>query len=75
MDIMAEKQRHEERLMDLPNVVGVGVGERAGKEVIKVFVTHKVPASALAPHEIVPRRLGEWETDVEEIGVPMAQAE
>jgi len=34
----------------------VGIGEKAGKAVIKVFVTHKVPESALQPQEIVPKR-------------------
>jgi len=59
--------------MRLPNVTGVGIGEKAGKPVIKVFVTHKVPESALQPQEVVPKALEGWETDVEESGVVMAQ--
>jgi len=47
MSIEAVKGKYEERLMRLPNVTGVGIGERVGKRVIKVFVTHKVPESEL----------------------------
>jgi hypothetical protein len=75
MDIEALRQKYEDQLMRLPNVTGVGIGEKAGKEVIKVFVTHKVPESSLRPQEVVPRSLEGTETDVEEIGFVMAQAE
>ncbi|MBI4528833.1 MAG: hypothetical protein HY695_33980 [Deltaproteobacteria bacterium] len=73
MSIEAVKTKHEEQLMRLPNVTGVGIGKKGGKEVIKVFVTHKVPESALQPQEVVPKRLEEYDTDVEEIGVVQAQ--
>lgn len=73
MSIKAVKEKNEERLMRMPNVTGVGIGEKTGKPVIKVFVTHKVPESALHPQEVVPKALEGWETDVEEIGVVMAQ--
>lgn len=73
MSIEAVKMKHEEELMRLLNVTGVGIGEKAGKAVIKVFVTHKVPESALQPQEVVPKTLEGWETDVEEIGVVTAQ--
>ena len=59
--------------MRLPNVAGVGIGEKAGERVIKVFVQSKVPESALKPGEIVPKTLDGYETDVEEIGVVTAQ--
>lgn len=73
MSINASKVKHEEQLMRLPNVTGVGIGEKAGKPVIKVFVTHKVPESDLRSREIVPRSIDGYETDVEEIGVLTAQ--
>ncbi|MEK6696852.1 MAG: hypothetical protein AABY98_06815 [Candidatus Deferrimicrobiota bacterium] len=73
MSIEAVKEKNEERLMRLPNVTGVGIGEKAGKAIIKVFVTHKIPESALQPQEIVPKALEGYETDVEEIGVVTAQ--
>jgi len=75
MSIKAVKMKHEEQLMRLPNVTGVGIGEKAGKAIIKVFVTHKVPESALRPQEIVPKSLEGYETDVEEIGVITAQTQ
>jgi hypothetical protein len=67
------KDRHEAELLALPNVTGVGVGERAGNPVIKVFVTQKLPESALGPNELVPEQLDGYEVDVEESGVLEAQ--
>jgi len=66
--------RHEGELLALPHVTGVGIGEREGKPVIKVFVTGKVPESTLARDERVPASLQGYEVDVEEIGVIEAQA-
>ena len=68
MKIETAKQKYEEQLMRLPNVTGVGVGEREGKKVIKVLVRTKVPLTSLRPQEVVPRSLGGWPTDVEETG-------
>jgi hypothetical protein len=67
------KQDYEEQLMRLPNVTGVGIGEKQGKAVIKVFVTQKIPQSDLQPQEIVPKSIEGCETDVEEIGTITAQ--
>lgn len=67
------KTRHEAELLALPNVTGVGIGERAGKPVIKVFVTGKVPESSLVPEERVPASLEGYEVDVEAIGAIEAQ--
>lgn len=52
-------------LMQLPNVTGVGIGEKQGKEVIKVFVKRKIPVADLRPEEVVPKRLNGFITDVE----------
>lgn len=71
--IEAVKAKYEARLMELPNVAGVGIGERAGAPVIKVLVTRKFPKSALRPEEVVPETLEGFKTDVEEIGVVTAQ--
>ncbi len=54
-----KKRKYEEQLMRLPNVTSVGIGEKAGKLVITVFVTHKVTESALQLQEVVPKTL-EW---------------
>ena len=74
MNIEAVQRKYEAKLMQLPNVTGLGIGEKAGKQVIKVFVTRKVPESLLRPEEIVPKNLEEWETDVDEIGVVSTQS-
>jgi hypothetical protein len=73
MNIEAIQKKYEDQLMQLPNVIGVGIGENAGEKVIKVFVTHKVPESSLQPQELVPKKLEDCETDVEEISVVTAQ--
>jgi hypothetical protein len=73
MTIEAAKMKHEEKLMRLPNVTGVGIGEKEGRVVIVVFVTRKVPASTLQPQEVIPKKLEEYETDVREIGYVTAQ--
>lgn len=51
-DVHETKAAHTEALMAIPGVVGVGVGETAGKPVIRVFVERRtdevrerVPAS------------------------------
>lgn len=67
----AAKERHGARLLNLPNVVALGIGPRAapasGAEgiAIKVFVSRKVPLEQLQPHEVVPRELDGVPTDVE----------
>jgi len=71
--ITEAKTRHEAELLALPNVTGVGIGERAGKPVIKVFVSEKVSESLLAPEERVPRSLEGYEVEVEAIGSIEAQ--
>lgn len=37
------KQRHESRLMKLRGVVGVGIGQREGREVIRIYVEKDHP--------------------------------
>jgi len=80
MDIVSIKEKHEDQLLKLPNVIGVAIGEKVvkgqvvpGKEVIKVFVTRKVPESQLKPDQVIPKTLEGYETDVEEIGIITAQ--
>jgi len=68
MDIAGVIQKYENDLLRLPNVNGIGIGDKAGEPVIKVFVTHKVPETSLQPQEIVPKTLDGFETDIEEIG-------
>lgn len=60
--------QYETQIMGLPNVVGIGIGEKGGRAVIKVFVEQKLPDVLLKPDERVPKMLGDYQTDVEEIG-------
>jgi len=73
--IVEAKARHEADLLALPNVTGVGIGERDGKPVIQVLVTEKVPETDLAPEERVPASLDGFGVDVEAIGLVEAQRE
>jgi hypothetical protein len=75
MDIKAVKEKHEKKLMQLPNVAGVGIGKKSGRQVIKVFVTRKLPESELKPQEVVPKTLEGCETDVEEVGIITTQTQ
>jgi hypothetical protein len=72
-DINSVLRKNQEHLMSFPNVAGVGIGEKEGKAVVVVFVKRKFPESALQPHEIVPKSLEGFATDVREIGDVRAQ--
>ncbi len=58
-------RKYESFLKLLPNVTGVGIGEKNGSEVIIVFVRKKVPETELNPEDIVPRMLDGYSTNVE----------
>lgn len=73
INIESVRRKYENDLMRLPNVAGVGIGERGGREVLKVFVTRKVPDSELKAEEMIPKSLNGYEIDVEEIGTVTAQ--
>lgn len=75
MNVAQVKQKYEDRLMELPNVTGVGIGEKQEQEVIKVFVTKKIAESNLKPEEIIPKSLDGCNVDVEEIGTVTAQTQ
>jgi hypothetical protein len=69
------KARHEAELLALPNVTGVAIGERAGKPVIKVYVTEKLSQAALPSEERVPTSLEGYDVDVDAIGFIEAEGE
>jgi len=73
MDIESARMKYENQLMQMPNVTGIGIGKKGDKEVIKVFVTRKLPESMLQPYEIILKTIEGYETDVEEIGVVVCQ--
>ena len=66
MSIESVMRKYEIQLMRLPNVTGVGIGEKKGKEVIIVFVKRKISEAALQTSEIIPKTLEGYETNVEE---------
>jgi hypothetical protein len=76
MNIASVQQKYTDQLMNLPNVVAVGQGQdAAGNDVIKVFVERRLPESDLRPEDIVPKTLDGFRTEVETIGVVLAQDE
>jgi hypothetical protein len=73
MTIERALEKHRQRLLRLSNVVGTGIGEQDGKQVILVFVRQKLPESELPPAEIVPPTLEGYKTAVQpEVRVGLA---
>lgn len=77
MDILKKVlKRHRRKIMHLPNVIGIGEGNkttdgfRTSERAIVVLVSKKVPRKSLKKTEIVPYRLDSVTTDVLEIGEP-----
>ncbi len=68
MNIENAVRKHTAALLQLPNVVGVGIGEKCDRAIIKVLVTRKLPQAELQPHDLIPTRIEGYETDVEPIG-------
>ena len=69
-EIDAILERHTAALLELPNVVSVGIGERDGRPVIVVGVTEQVPSDELEPDERIPERIDGHEVDVQVLGFP-----
>lgn len=63
-EIESVLKQHKQQLLKLPNVIGIGIGEKGSKQVIVVFVKQKMTKSSLRPQDVVPKRLGRYETDV-----------
>jgi hypothetical protein len=67
-------QRHWANLMNMPNVVGVGMGnktvrgEDTGRTAVVVMVEKKLTERELARNERIPKLLGGTPTDVLEVG-------
>jgi hypothetical protein len=68
------KDLYEKDLMQIPNVVGVGIGlrEREGEltdePVIVVSVVEKSPMSQIDPQELIPSELDGVPVDVQAVG-------
>ncbi len=72
--VIRARQRHMNRLLSMPNVVGVGdgyktVGEKRTDQLsVVVMVRDKIPREGLSPDHVIPKRLEEVSTDVIEVG-------
>jgi hypothetical protein len=64
MDIETVLREYERTIVGLPNVTGVGIGKKDGKESIVVFVTEKIPETKLDKWAIIPKKIGTFATDV-----------
>ncbi len=66
------------RLMDLPNVIGVGYGHKhvggrnTGKDSLVVLVEKKVPLEELNSNHVIPRSMNQCLVDVVEVGEVVA---
>ena len=73
--VIEEKRRNLAYLLTRKNVVACGVGfkESGGRitdePCVVVSVTKKMPEAQLSPADIVPKKLGQVKTDVQETGV------
>lgn len=74
MDIIEVQKKYEDAVLQLPNVIGIGIGLKNDKPVIKVFVCEKRPENLLKPDEIIPKTLDGYQTDVEDIGIVTTQS-
>jgi len=73
------KEACADELISKANVVGVGIGLRqeegapAGRVVLMVMVTHKVPLAELAPDDVVPSEIQGVPVRVQAVGRLRAQ--
>jgi hypothetical protein len=69
------KAAHEDALMSLPHVVGVGTGrnDETSTDIVIVWVDRKVPLSELNDEEVIPQSIDGVPIRVEAIGQPEAQ--
>jgi hypothetical protein len=72
MDIEAIVKKHQEHLLKLENVVGIGEGEADGKPVIQVLVSRKVPRDELSASQLVPESIEGVPVKVLDVGIIQA---
>lgn len=77
--VIQARRDNAKKLLELPNVVGVGDGykvsggERTDELSVVVLVRAKIPREGMRPEHMVPKRLGDVQTDVIEVGDLRAQ--
>ena len=73
------KNKYEVMLMSKANVRGIGIGlhmregQPTGGVSLIVMVSHKIPASQLAPEDLIPEEIEGVPIDVQEVGDLEAQ--
>lgn len=78
-EIRKVKEKYEQRLLSLPNVVGLGVGIKQIHSIsthrlcLKIYVRKKVSQDKLRRKEVIPQKIAGIETDVEEVATVKAQ--
>ena len=68
-DIAVVKERQESKLMSIPGVVGVGIGECEAKPCLKVFVTQQT----VELERQIPQQVEGYKVDIEATGPIEAQ--
>lgn len=68
--LLDKKRQVEDDLFSYDNVVTVGVGKKndTDEECIVVGVTEKLPESVLHSDQVIPKEVGGYKTDVQEVG-------
>lgn len=76
--ITATIEKYQDSILELDNVVAIGIGDKKRENrslnrlCIKVFVSRKVPTGELPANQVIPEWLEGFETDVEEMEPPEA---
>jgi hypothetical protein len=79
-ELATAQTKHEQHLLALPNVVGVGLGTKytqgqdTGKKCLSVLVDMKLDKELFGRDEVIPTTLDSIPTDVYEVGVLQAGA-
>ncbi len=68
-DIAVVKERQESKLMSIPGVVGVGIGECEAKPCLKVYVTQQT----VELERQIPQQVEGYKVDIEATGPIEAQ--
>lgn len=77
-ELAKTQSREEEQLLARRNVVGVAIGNKhtrgqdTGEKAITVLVDSKLPKDMLSSDELVPSKVGNTPTDVQEVGIIQA---
>lgn len=80
MEMANIQSSEEEQLLDRRHVVGVALGtkftagEDTGEKAITVLVDTKLPKDLLSAADLIPNRVGDANTDVQEVGIIQAGA-